>query len=153
MKLLLLFSKLRHSKRKTRPSAFADEKSRLTEVYFRIERFMEEEAPYLDGSFCLTDMAKRLYINRSLISSAINECTGRNFRAYINSYRVRYASELIRQDPRQKLEQVSSLSGFNTLPTFNAAFRKYMNMTPSQYSNSLTLSPVGYPSSFAEGVR
>lgn len=114
-----------------------NEKEDLLEIFRKVERFMIEKKPYLDGDLCIAELSRSLYTSRPLVSLAINQCTGMNFRSYLNSYRVDYAASLIRSNPDTKLEEVSRMSGFNTLPTFNSAFRKKMGLTPSAYSRQI----------------
>ena len=56
-----------------------------------------------------------------------------NYSTFVNTYRVKHAADLIAKDPRMKMEEVAKLSGFNTIPTFNSAFKAIMNERPSEY--------------------
>ena len=105
----------------------------MVRLWSRVTDLMEQKRPWLDRDFCIGHLARRLFCNRAFLSRTINLCSGHNFRYLINSYRVGYAADLMRKDPYMKIEQVADLSGFNTLPTFNAAFKLQMRQRPSEY--------------------
>ena len=92
----------------------------MEKVYMRIEKFMRKKTPFLDGDFSIQDLCDSLYMSRSLVSRSINRIGNTNFRSYVNNYRVTYALELMQKDPRVKLSQIASLSGFNSIPSFNS---------------------------------
>lgn len=103
-------------------------------LYLRITEFMGgEQRPFLDGGFDMSKLSSRLSVSQTLVSKAINNRYKHNFRSFLNSFRVEYAVELIHSDPMRKVESVAVDSGFNTLPTFNSAFKKFTGQTPSEY--------------------
>ena len=54
------------------------------------------------------------------------------FNDYVNSLRISSACKrLVKSD--DTVTEISETVGFNTLRTFNRAFRKQMGMTPSEY--------------------
>lgn len=125
---------VKSSKRSLRDASYLGERSSyMKALYVRIESYMRSQKPYLRGDFSLDVISRRLNTTRNNVSVAINNCSGLNFRNYINTYRVEYAMELMRRNPNMKKEEVAKLSGFNTLPTFNSSFRKHVNMTPGKY--------------------
>ena len=63
--------------------------------------------------------------------------SGRNFRQFVNYFRVRYGAELIRKDPTLRLISVAQMCGFRTTQSFNAAFKVNMGETPSQYQERI----------------
>lgn len=122
------------NKRSLKDVSYLGEKSSFMKaLYAQIEAYMKSQKPFLRGDFTIDDVAKRLRTTRNNISVAINNCSGLNFRNYINTYRVEHAMALMRRYPNMKKDEVAKLSGFNTLPTFNASFKKNANMTPGKY--------------------
>ena len=114
---------------------------------------MEEKKPWLDGDFCVGQLAKRLFCNRAFLSKTINICSGHNFRWLVNYYRVLYASSLMKDDPYLKIEEVAKMSGFNTLPTFNSAFKYVMKERPSEYMGRFRNSLLGPLPSRSRALR
>ena len=110
-----------------------NEDSSSVEIFERLVRYFEEEKPYLNPDLNITDVAKGIFSNKVYISRAVNICTGRNFCQFVNYYRIRYALNLFISDPAMKITQIARMSGFNTFPTFNLAFRLYMNEAPRDW--------------------
>ncbi len=103
------------------------------QLYLRITEFMDLKKPFLDPDYTVVDLSRRMYTNRNLVSKAVNNCSGRNFKQFLNWYRIKHAAQLLRRDPRMRLDEVSHLSGFNTQPSFNSAFKRNMGERPSEY--------------------
>ena len=99
---------------------------------------MTEKKPYLVTSFNEGDLASALFTNKVYLSRTINHYSGRNFRQYVNYYRVMYATELMKKDRHLKVTELALKCGFNSVVTFNAAFKLNMNMTPSAYYGMLS---------------
>ena len=59
-------------------------------LYDRCCRYMTEYRPYLVSSFSLQDLANSVYTNKFYLSKTINRFSGKNFRQYVNYYRVHY---------------------------------------------------------------
>ncbi|MGB5008362.1 MAG: AraC family transcriptional regulator [Ferruginibacter sp.] len=101
--------------------------------------YMEKQKPYLEPELNLTDLAKQLNTNTSVLSKVINDGTGRNFNDFINHYRVQ---EVIRklesgEQQQQTLLGIAYDCGFNSKTTFNRAFKKWSGLTPKEYCNRL----------------
>lgn len=105
----------------------------MNRLYDKAKTYMEEKRPYLYGTFSIGELSQKIYANRTHVSKAVNSLSGMNYSTFVNSYRVKYAAELISKDPRMKMEEVAKLSGFNTIATFNSAFKAIMNERPSEY--------------------
>ncbi len=117
----------------TLPDGIPEEERRMRVLYKRILLFMEEERPYLDADYDMNRLAHDLYSNKLYLSKTINLLSGRNFRQFINRYRILYAVEIMKKDPRQKLMDVSEQSGFHTVVSFNMAFKINLGKTPSDW--------------------
>jgi len=116
------------------------EKSNLTskraeEYLERLLSCMETEKPYIDGALTLQKLAEKLSIPPSHLSQIINERLEQNFFDFINSYRVKEVQRLF-GDPSKKHYALLAIAvevGFNSKSTFSSAFKKYANMTPSEF--------------------
>lgn len=103
------------------------------DLYERIMAYFEAEKPYLDGELTITDVVKALYSNKLYISRAISQFTGRNFCQFVNYHRVMHSVECFRNNPDLKVNELGSMSGFNTIVSFNMAFRLFMGENPSDW--------------------
>ncbi|MFC1564923.1 helix-turn-helix domain-containing protein [candidate division KSB1 bacterium] len=116
-------------------------KPELAEEYIKkLNEYMESEKPYLESDITLYSLASKLSISAHHLSRIINERFNRNFFEFINEYRIEEAKKLI-VDPLNHNINIASLgldAGFNSVSAFNAAFKKYTGMAPSQYRISDT---------------
>ena len=105
----------------------------MNSVYAKVLKYMESRKPYLSEGFTIEDLASAVFTNKVYLSKAINYFSGRNFRQFVNYYRVMYATNIMKNDKHLKILDVSMMCGFHSVVTFNMAFKLYMNMTPSAY--------------------
>lgn len=122
---------------RTEPERVMDESKRIDILFERVEEYMQKEKPYLDDMFSLSGLAMEMMTNKSMLSKTINEKAGKNFCQYVNSYRIKHAVALIKRDRRLKVGELSLMSGFHTVASFNMAFKLFMNDTPSEYMRTL----------------
>jgi AraC-like DNA-binding protein len=116
------------------------EKSRLTpersERYLdRLLSFMKKEKPFTDGNLTIQKLAETLSIPPHHLSQTINERLGQTFSDFINAYRIEEAKRKL-LDPALKHLSVLGIAeevGFNSKSSFNSVFKKYTNMTPSEF--------------------
>ena len=119
---------------KTHPKA---SKGEIDNVYRRVLSVMELEKPYLDEEFSINDLVRKVYSNKSYISKAINIHSGMNFRSFVNGYRVRYSTSLMRSNKELKVADISAMSGFHSDVSFNMAFKLAYGRTPGEYYQEL----------------
>ena len=100
-------------------------------LYDRCCRYMTEHRPFLVESFSLQDLANAVYTNKGYLSKTINHLSGRNFRQYVNYYRVMYAMELYRNNMSLRISDLSQLSGFHSTTSFFQSFKNVMGEPPS----------------------
>lgn len=104
------------------------------DVYERVIAYFENEKPFLDNNLTINEVVTALYSNKLYISRAISQFTGRNFCQFVNYYRVMYSMECFRQNPDLKIHELASMSGFNSIVSYNMAFRLFMGENPSEWS-------------------
>ena len=114
-------------------------------LYDRCCRYMADRKPFLVESFSLGDLANVLFTNRVYLSKTINYYSGKNFRSYINYYRVMYAMELFRRNKSLTVTELGSLAGFHSGTTFNQAFKAVMQESPSTWCARLRKKNREYP--------
>ncbi len=113
------------------PSHFMEETSQF--LYDRCCRYMMEQHPFLVLDFTLQDMANAVYTNKVYLSKTINYYSGKNFRQYLNYYRVMYAMDLFRRDRSLRIQDLSDLSGFRSTTCFLRSFKCVMGEQPSHW--------------------
>lgn len=121
--------------RKPGPSAPAD---KLQDLMARFTTLMMEERAFTDSTLTVASMAERLDTNRTYLSKAINENTGKTFTQLVNEYRIRQAiSEISDLAADKPLKQIAAEVGFSSLSTFYATFQAVTGMTPARYRSQL----------------
>jgi ligand-binding sensor domain-containing protein/AraC-like DNA-binding protein len=105
----------------------------------KIRYLMEVEKIYRDVDISLQSVAKRLSITPHLLSQILNDQLDCNFPDFINSQRVEEAKKILRSPggSGRKITMVALEVGFNAMPTFYRAFKKYTGMTPNQYKKDV----------------
>ena len=107
--------------------------SMMKSLYSKVIGVMEDEKPYLKEDFSLYELSASVFTNKTYLSKTINVMTGKNFRQFINEYRVQYSVRLMEENPLIKVNELSVMSGFHSTVTFNMAFKLNMGMTPGEY--------------------
>ena len=105
----------------------------MNNLYRSVVMYMEEKRPYLDQTFDMSSLADRMFTNKLYLAKTINIRSGRNFRQFVNFYRVRRAIELLKTDPRLKMGEVSEMSGFHSSVSFNMSFKVNTGKIPSEW--------------------
>ena len=106
---------------------------KMNALYRKAVTMMEEKQLFLDDDFDLESFSRKLLSNKSYLSKTVNVMSGRNFRQFVNSYRVEYALGLMTKDRNLKMEEVALMSGFHTVVSFNMAFKLFYGETPSDW--------------------
>lgn len=103
------------------------------DIYERVIAYFENEKPFLDNKLTINEVVRSLYTNKLYISRAISQFTGRNFCQFVNYYRVIYSMQCFRENPDLKIYELATMSGFNSIVSYNMAFRLFMGENPSEW--------------------
>lgn len=103
------------------------------DIYERVLEYFEKDKPFLNGDLTINDIVAVVYTNKLYISRAISQHTGRNFCQFVNYHRVMYSVECFRKNPELKVAELWPMCGFNTIVSFNMAFRLFMGENPSDW--------------------
>jgi len=100
---------------------------------------MKENERFLDSELSINDLSTELNISSKILSQVINEGYACNFFDFVNRFRVEAAKSLFKnqEDKKLTIQEVMYDSGFNSKSSFNTAFKKFTNLTPTQFKNSL----------------
>ena len=131
---LLLFFRLKHKKAHSIESEAPEANVLLMQ---QITQLMEEKRPYLNSDLKILDIASQLGVRQSELSACINTFKGCSFSQFVNSYRVAYAQQLMREQSDIKMSQVGQESGFANDTTFYRVFKTITGLTPSEWLASM----------------
>ena len=106
-----------------------------TEILKKIEAIMKCEQPYLESDFSLPKFAEKLQLPVHTVSAVLNNFRNQNFAEFTNYYRIEEAKKRLLSDKYDYLsiEGIAYDCGYNSLSTFNSAFKKYTHLTPGLY--------------------
>ncbi|WP_033542378.1 helix-turn-helix transcriptional regulator [Planococcus sp. CAU13] len=90
------------------------------------------EANYWNPDWNLSACAEQLQMNKSTLSRRFQKQNGRKFSEQLMHIRIREAKRLMKETDIS-LDEVARLSGFGTASYFSSVYKKYENLTPSQY--------------------
>ncbi len=81
----------------------------------------------------LQNLADAVDSKPHLVSQVINQKMGKNFYDLINRYRITEAKQRLIEDPNAKVFDIAVDVGYSTKSSFNAAFKRYTDESPSSY--------------------
>lgn len=108
---------------------FIDKKSPDTTTLQKILDYCEN---HYKENISLENISKELFISKSYISHIFSEKIHMSFRDYINSLRVSLSLNYLKEG-KLPITEVSSECGFESIRSFNRAFKKIHDATPSEY--------------------
>lgn len=109
---------------------------RENELYNQILRLMENPEVYCASDFGLPKLASLVGSNVNYVSKVVNEHSGQNVRAFINTYRIGEACRRISDADtysRLTLMAIAESVGYSNHVNFNRAFKQITGMTPSVF--------------------
>lgn len=101
----------------------------------KLNEMLTNQRVYIEPELTLTELAKKMGTNASLLSKVINTRYGMSFNDLINKLRVEEAIRLIGETKYKNLNllAVAFDAGFNSKSTFNRAFKKMTGKNPKHY--------------------
>ncbi len=107
----------------------------LTEWKPKIKWLLENEKAFQNAELSLTQAAKQLNTNPSVISRVINQGFQLNFNDFVNNYRIQAVKQKLKsgEQKTQTLLAIAYDCGFNSKATFNRAFKKATGQSPKEW--------------------
>ncbi|MBI4491110.1 MAG: helix-turn-helix transcriptional regulator [Deltaproteobacteria bacterium] len=113
-----------------------DTNERAFEYYDRlgqIKRFVEE---HYTEEISLEKAARMAGLERKYFSTFFHRKVGVGFKHWLTRVRIARAIDLIKTKDRT-ITEIALSAGFTDLRTFERAFKKYTNLTPREFKNSV----------------
>jgi AraC-like DNA-binding protein len=102
------------------------------ELAFKIEGLMTYEKVYHEPGYARSDLARELGVAETVVSKIINLHFKRSLPQMLNEYRVEDAKRLL-QETDAEIGVIAKESGFNSVASFNRAFKEITGEAPSQF--------------------
>jgi AraC-like DNA-binding protein len=113
-------------------------KNENASLFDEISKLVIEKKLYFESDISLSKISKLVGKSTQNTSEVINQYAKQNFNDFINYYRIQEAKKMLLDDKNEKYT-ISSIAfdiGFNSLSSFNTAFKKFEETTPSLYRKS-----------------
>ena len=113
--------------------------SKLPDLYNQINVAINGDQLFLNPQYNLTNLSSDTGISANTIREIITVNDFKNYSAFINSFRIDYAKNLIRNGYLDtfSIESLAKDSGFQAEVTFYRVFKKIHNCTPKEYSYTI----------------
>jgi AraC-like DNA-binding protein len=108
----------------------------LDQIEANLKNLMTKNEMFLDENLSLPQLAECLGISPHQLSQFLNTRLNKNFKMFINEYRIAKAKELLIRDKDAKVLTIALDVGFKSKSTFNAAFLKVTGTPPTEYRKS-----------------
>ncbi|WP_377766527.1 helix-turn-helix domain-containing protein [Croceitalea marina] len=124
------FSLKQHSNNTSKPSH---------SLAHKFEDYIAKEEIFTNKSLKVSDFAPLLNVTEKELSLYIHETFDMSFSDYINQQRVEKVKKQLQSDDQKKytLVAIAENAGFSSKSSFNAVFKKFTGLTPSQYKSTL----------------
>ena len=99
----------------------------------KLDRWMEEEKPYVNPAFQLSDLGAVLPMNRTYLSHFIKAEYGCTFYQFVNRYRVAEAKRLKLEQPDLKMDEIAARCGFSSRTVFSNVFTREEGVSPREW--------------------
>ncbi|NQZ12270.1 MAG: AraC family transcriptional regulator [Algicola sp.] len=106
-------------------------------VYQDICDKMKTEQHYLQANLKSDALADLLDLQVHYLSFVVNAQFKDNVQNWLNSFRVEQLKTELANNPDTAVLDLALGCGFNSKATFNRAFKRFTDMTPSEYKNNL----------------
>ena len=111
---------------------------KLGQVVATLKKSMEEERLWLHADLNLGRLAQHCGVAPKLLSVVLNQHMNTTFNEFVNGYRVAAVCDRLLMPESRELT-IAGLAyecGFNSLPTFQRAFKAVAGMSPKEYMGS-----------------
>ncbi|WP_320052000.1 helix-turn-helix domain-containing protein [uncultured Acetobacteroides sp.] len=122
---------------KYQKSSLSDDKKE--QILGKIKEEMEGNLYFTNNLASLSGLAKQINESNHHVSQVINEQLNKSFFELLATYRIEHATMLMRGNDgaKQTIEELAEQVGYNSKSSFNTAFKKHMQLTPSEYRKQL----------------
>ncbi|NQZ77393.1 MAG: helix-turn-helix transcriptional regulator [Ekhidna sp.] len=108
-------------------------------LFEKVKDAIVEKEQYTNPDLTLKSLSASLNVSTQVLSMIINQKSGKNFNAFVNHYRIEEAMKMLADTEFENftISAIAFKVGFNSLSSFNSAFKKQTNLTPKTYRQQL----------------
>ena len=111
----------------------------VNRLFQKVSQVIVDEKQYLNPALTLKSLSARMNVSTQVLSMVINQKGDMNYNSFINHHRIGEAIRLLNNEKSNNLTiaAIAFEVGFNSLSSFNAAFKKRTGETPKAYREAL----------------
>lgn len=110
----------------------------LAQLYDYMDMVVTRDRLFLDPALNRDELMKRLGIDKNRFGKMMAKYSeSRNISVYINTKRVEYGAELLKDHPEYTIATIAEMSGASSTVNFNRMFRSVFGVTPSEYRKQM----------------
>lgn len=102
---------------------------------YRLQQLIAQKQPYLTPGVVIADLAGQLNVSSRELSYLIHQTYDMNFNTWINTLRIDYALELMKQNPHIAFDELAEQSGFSDKTKFSRVFKQTTGFLYKDYKN------------------
>ena len=112
-----------------------EDMQKLEQYARQVEEYLRTSEVYVNPNLSLKDVATATGISSKNLSKSINATLGKNFFDLVNGFRIEKSKALLmsKKEKGLTLETIAEQCGFNSRFTLNAAFKKAVGVTTSEW--------------------
>lgn len=124
-------------KRKYMTNSASDEE--IDRIFLAVKKLVADDKEFRNSNISLKGLSYQLNTTTQTLSMVINKKTGANFNNFINTLRIEEAICLFKnvEYNNHTIASIAYDIGFNSISSFNAAFKKQTGMTPNAHRKNL----------------
>jgi len=105
---------------------------RAEKIMDRVKEYFKETKPYLNPELSLASLSTEMGVSTKDLSQAINQREKLNYSQFVLDYRIEEAKRLLLSDSHKHMTiaAIAYDSGFNSISSFNSAFKRTVKITP-----------------------
>ncbi len=126
---LIMFIRSRRSSSKT----YTLQDSRSKDLMLRIRKLMDQEQLFRNDDLKPADVAAALATNTRYVKDCIKTEQGQTFSQFVNSYRVEYVKQQLREHPDESVSLIYMDAGFSSERSFFRIFKEATGMTTREW--------------------
>jgi AraC-like DNA-binding protein len=110
------------------------------QIFRKVLKHIVDEKRFQDPGLSLKSLSASLNLSPQIVSQVINLESGKNFNNFVNTYRIDEARHLLElgQFNNHTIAAVACEVGFNSISSFNTAFKKQTGKTPMTYRSEVS---------------
>lgn len=108
-------------------------------IIYNLMTLFEKEKLYRNLDVKIHDVARMIGTNKSYLSRALNTRLSKNFRQFVNYYRVKELCTLYLENPKSDMKALSEQCGFSSQSNLSIVFKYNTGHTPGDWCRMVKL--------------